>query len=260
MIHVSVKQYIVGLVIVTAGIAAGLCMLSGTVQWFGAQQAGAATGWDMRIGEATAFYTISAVYPYESLDRAGAMKGMVEVAVEERRSDWREGGEMYENERQLAAAYPDRPLMRYEQVIQYEKYEAQARRSVSYVFERYEYTGGAHGGTSLSTFTFDDSGAVALSDIISLAEENDAALTRLLVEKLRASLGDATDERMLMQGLGLDPLQGSEYDLRRNFEHFYVTDQGVTFIMDQYQVAPYAAGMPEATFTWAELAPFLKAR
>jgi hypothetical protein len=37
-----------------------------------------------------------------------------------------------------------------------------------------------------------------------------------------------------------------------------ILDEGISFIFGQYDVAPYVAGMPEVTLSWAELKQFLR--
>lgn len=75
------------------------------------------------------------------------------------------------------------------------------------------------------------------------------------------------NEQMLPEGLGLayikadgsfDKTKSDGFDFISNFENFVILDEGIKFIFSQYQVAPYAAGMPEVVVGWDELKPYLK--
>lgn len=214
------------------------------------------------------FYTIEAAYPREPLDTAHAMEAFVRAKVAQVQEEWKIGGTLHQAEQQVAADFPDRPAMRYQFVVAYDRYASPKLGTVSYVFQLYQYTGGAHGGTVLQTFIFGPRGAIGLEDVLAISDGGDIELSRLLREKLAATLGDYGDARMLDEGLGLAFLrEDGSFDpeacgcdgffFGSNFQHLIVKDEGLTFVMDEYQVAPYAAGHPEATMSWAELAPFL---
>lgn len=220
------------------------------------------------IATSTDFYSIDAAYPQEPRDTAGAMKQYVSQLVAQREADWKDGSEVWKAEQDIAKQFPDRPAMQYQMMITYRTEHAPALDIVSYIFEHYEFTGGAHGGTDLATFAFGPHGPLAIDQIIDFDHGNDIALTRLLATKLAASLGEYANAGMMHDGLGLAYLRADDtfdaaacgcdgFFFPSNFQHFYITDTGITFIMGQYQVAPYVAGLPEASFTWAELAPYL---
>jgi len=230
---------------------------------------------DMRqIDIENSFYKIHASYPGETLDTKYIMRDYVEYIVMEKMEEWKVDGELYMAEQEINADFPDRKPVPYELNITYKKYEAPLKKTVTYVFMTYEFTGGAHGNTVTNTFTFgvDAQGkpkAISIQDILSFENGNDIALTRLLAEKLPAVLGEYAQKDMIENGLGLTYLKpdGKTFDAEKchcdgffygsNLQNFIVRDDGLTFILGQYQVAPYVSGMPEVKFTWKELESFL---
>ena len=102
---------------------------------------------------------------------------------------------------------------------------------LSFRAEEYEYTGGAHGFTSVTVGTFDRKTGrrLKVADVIPDAKRKDALarLRALVVEKLG----------------GEDQLQ-SEVTLTENF---FIAADGVHFVFNEYEIACYAAGMVEVT-------------
>ncbi len=228
-----------------------------------------ATTTDIIVNESTDFYTIKAEIPSEPLDTKKIMQSDMMNIINAKREEWKTGGALYLEEQNIKAKYPDRPYIKYELNIQYDKFESKEKGMVTYVFKNYEFTGGAHGGTGLSMYTFGPNGQVAIDDIIDFKTKkgNALALTLILRDRLKASLGELYNEEMLDGGLGLqfvdkkakpeDVILGA-FNFKTNFEHFVVLDEGIRFIFGQYQVAPYAAGMPDVMLKWEELGPYLK--
>lgn len=222
------------------------------------------------LSDETEFYTISARYPVDSRDRKNEVEHYVKYIVSEKQKEWSVGGEAYNEERKLASLFPDRPIIKYELAIDFKTVSSQKIGTTSYVLEAYSFTGGAHGGTNLATFTFGREGRIAVEDILNFNDTgNDIVLTRLLKTNVLEVLGEYAEESMVDTGLGLAYLKadGVTLDLTKcqcdgfffpsNFQNFTVTDEGLVVIMNQYQVAPYAMGMPEILMRWASLAPFM---
>jgi hypothetical protein len=225
---------------------------------------------DVTINDTNAFYKIKAVYPNEPKDTKNVMKDFVTNIVNKEKEDWKIGGEAYNSEKKVASDFPDRPLMQYELNIQYKKFTSTKFDTVSYVFQNYEFTGGAHGNTALTTFTFGVNGLTNIEDILDLSSNNnDIKLTKIVEKKLETILGQNLNQDMLDGGLGLSYLskdgtfdsvkcQCDGFLFPSNFQRFKITDEGIVFIFEQYQVAPYAVGQPEVLMSWKELEPFMK--
>lgn len=102
----------------------------------------------------------------------------------------------------------------------------------NYIFTIATYTGGAHGLQATRTFSFDQYGApIALSDLFS---STDAGLktiaTFVQAELIKKNVADAAT------------IKDGAAPTKENYQNFFVTDAGVSFIFDPYQVAPYSAG------------------
>ena len=100
----------------------------------------------------------------------------------------------------------------------------------------YSYTGGAHGGSAIHGFNFDriDGHQLTLDDalhLIGLSLDDAAAQAK---DQLTARLGDA----LFADGALPKP---------ENYQTFVVGADSVTFIFQEYQVAPYAAGPQEVS-------------
>ncbi len=224
---------------------------------------------EKKVTDNNEFYEISAKYPVDSRDTAKDVETFVLYKVKEKQQDWKIGGEIYNEEKAITKLYPDRAKMVYIYDISYTAYES--RGTVSYVFTTYEFTGGAHGNSVVNTFTFNDEGKVEIEDILNLSENNnDIKLSRILAKEIERSQGDMFIEDMMMDGLGLAYLKADGVTLDKekcncdgfffgsNFQNFYLTDEGITFLFNQYQVAPGASGIVKATLDWETLKPYLK--
>lgn len=114
------------------------------------------------------------------------------------------------------------------------------------------YTGGAHGMNYTEYMVFDTlSGRrLGISDIFVQGFEK--RLNELVDARFRSMKGLSKTDR-------LDGEQGSLFDnvIRFN-QNFALTDKGVTFFYNQYEIAAYAFGSTELQLTYGELADILK--
>lgn len=129
-------------------------------------------------------------------------------------------------------------------------------RIVTYTFNIYADTLGAHPNTNFRTFTFDtQTGAqLALADLflpssqylerLSIRARNE--LARSIHERTR---GTEINERMLSDGTQPIP---------DNFQWFRIDGTSLVLIFPPYQVGPYALGTLEASIPLAQLSEALK--
>jgi hypothetical protein len=108
--------------------------------------------------------------------------------------------------------------------------------TVTYYVETYMFTGGAHGSTVISTFTYGpDNKLISLKDLYAtpdaLTKISNAARTYL-----KAKLGD---------NASVDEIDSGTTPTDDNFGVWYITDAGITFVFGQYQVGPYVIGIQE---------------
>ncbi|WP_226000418.1 PdaC/SigV domain-containing protein [Paenibacillus sp. BJ-4] len=113
---------------------------------------------------------------------------------------------------------------------------------LSVIMQDYSYTGGAHGMTARKgcTFSLADGKLLQLSDVLKANPQYKQFLNNDLKKK-----NDA-----LQAGEGFGKFKELAAD-----QNFYVTNSGVTVVFDLYDYAPYAYGIPEFTYSFAQLLP-----
>lgn len=221
------------------------------------------------INDTTDFYEISVKYPVLPADKNGDIEKYVKNVVSELKEDWKVGGEIYNIEKEISREFPDRASIKYSLNIDYKAYTSVKDNMSSCALYKYEYTGGANGNESVITFTFNDRGdTLDITDILDLNNNNDIRISRLIAEK---ALNDRVkyDETMLMQGLGLSFLKDDGvtidyskcncdgFTFRSNLRNFVLTNDGIIFLFNKYQIAAGFIGIPEIKLTWEELKPYL---
>ena len=116
---------------------------------------------------------------------------------------------------------------------------------LSYTVTKYTYTGGAHGTTSVIALNIDmKTGAAVTEEEMFKAGYSDR-LSGLLTGRLPESLENPADTSMLF-----------EKNIRPN-GNFTVSDSGVTYIYNQYEIGPYVMGTIKVTVPWNELEDLL---
>lgn len=122
---------------------------------------------------------------------------------------------------------------------------------MSYGMEQYVYTGGAHGINNRFYFNY------CLSSGKQLAETDlfVADYTESLMQILREQLVAQTDELEQME-----ELYNSAYYVDKIVpnNNFYLSQEGITYVFNPYEIAPYAYGSTEIFIPKAEVASLLK--
>ena len=126
---------------------------------------------------------------------------------------------------------------------------------ITYTTEDYEYLGGAHGSTTLSGTTFRKTDGRRLGYEMLRNTESDAfhALLRDGVKEYfgkQGMNGDLKDVLMGVDNVDYMPLPVTVPCL---------TDKGMMFVYQQYEIAPYAAGMPSFVIPFEKIKPYLTA-
>ena len=100
-----------------------------------------------------------------------------------------------------------------------------------------QYTGGAHPLTLVSGLNYNRVTGEQLlqSDAFVMIGKTVSEVSAIATTELKATLG----EGMFLEGADTNP---------ENFSSFVISDDKVTFIFQQYQVAAYAAGVQEVSF------------
>lgn len=123
--------------------------------------------------------------------------------------------------------------------------------------QHYEYLGGPHGSTVVSGCTFSKADGRLLG--WSLLKDTDTpAFQQLIRGGIRQYFENATNgpvsDEQLDEWLML-PTDAKQIPLPAVAP--YLTVDGVAFIYQQYEIAPYAAGLPSFTVSRADMRPFL---
>lgn len=222
------------------------------------------------LADSTSFYSISVEYPEENLDKEQIMKAFVLDSYNAKKEEWKAGGPVYEEERKITNAFPDRANVRYSYDMEFERFSADSLRVISYLFTTYEYTGGANANTRVNSYCFNGNNRrVVIEDILDFSGHRDIKLSRLLAER---ALSDTTlfFKDFVETGLGLSYLKPDGVTLDKNkcqcdgyfhgsnFQNFVVGNRGITFYFNKYAIAPGAAGITRITLSWEDLRPYLK--
>lgn len=113
---------------------------------------------------------------------------------------------------------------------------ATSSKTVSYILETYEFTGGAHGGTTINTFTYDLSTGKLVTIENVFTPSYLSVVAPMAKTYFTSSLGDNSQPSMIEDGTSATTT---------NYSSWYLTDKTVVFIFGQYQVGPYVIGIQE---------------
>lgn len=123
---------------------------------------------------------------------------------------------------------------------------ATSTNTVTYIVEVYKFTGGAHGGTDVGTFTYDKDGKfVSLSDV--MQGDYLKTISELSRKHFYDILGDVADKT------GTDPIMD-------NYKAWYLTDKDIVFIFGQYSVGPYVFGIQEFSIPKSSISNFISTK
>lgn len=114
--------------------------------------------------------------------------------------------------------------------------------TLSLYFDRYEYTGGAHGMTVRYSDTWDvkEARRIELAEIFpGYRSEINGIITADIAEQIEAGSGSYFDDY--------------EKNLEEYFnpENFYLNGGGLVVYFQLYEIAPYASGIPEFTIPYS---------
>lgn len=129
--------------------------------------------------------------------------------------------------------------------------------TVSYAFDIFEDTLGAHPNTFYQTFTFDTgTGAqLGLNDIF--ADENYLSeLSTIANQKLPAILADR--EQIDVGEVDTDYIAQGAAPKAENYQDWYISGSSLVIVFPPYQVGPYALGTIEMPIPLSSISTFLK--
>jgi len=215
-------------------------------------EAAAKTG-GKQVIDSTANYIIKVNYPEEPQDKELVMKKWVDLKLSDKKLEWK-----------------NLTTPRNEYQINYNVVSSDSSKTVSYVMNEYENTGGASGNQKVTSFTFRNNQLLDIQKILNFAGNNDIKLTRLLAEK--ASKDTVTfSPYMYNESFGLNFLQKDGVTLDKakckcdgfffgsNLQCYVIRNEGIGFVFGKYVVGPGSSQTPEILLDWKTLEPFLQA-
>ncbi len=116
--------------------------------------------------------------------------------------------------------------------------EVALERYVSVVLQQYYYAGGAHGMTFNKTIVY-DSQTDEFKNINDIINQNQSDLIDLVKDKLKKKIGDGNFVDEGIEGI-------------ENLNKFVLTNKGVKFIFNPYEVAAYMHGSVSITVNYNE--------
>lgn len=130
----------------------------------------------------------------------------------------------------------------------------QTDKLLTYSFTEYSYTGGAHGGTSFIQQTFDKADGKALTAGEIFEQSKIAEVIQLVKQGLAEQYfsDELKDGTTLADLLLIDP---DTLALPAQSPSF--VKDGIDFVYQQYEIAPYAAGMPACVIPYSVIKPYL---
>ena len=121
----------------------------------------------------------------------------------------------------------------------------------SYAMDVYEYTGGAHGNRYLLIQNYDLETGDMVNEQDLFSDDYYEPLKTLLLNALIAQTDNAESKRDLRR------MGYSVADVVPN-ENFYVTQEGITYVYNPYEIAPYAMGCIEIFLPWETVRPLIR--
>lgn len=121
-----------------------------------------------------------------------------------------------------------------------------SRHLQTYTATYNEYTGGAHGMYGLGVDVYDLTTGEVVTEEALFREGYEDGVTGLLAASLEKYLADNDEDPEMMYG---EPVPNG---------NFGVSEEGVTWTFNPYEIAPYAVGVVELTVSWAALKPYLR--
>lgn len=121
-----------------------------------------------------------------------------------------------------------------------------SRHLQTYTGSDYEYTGGAHGYTGIGHEVFDMTTGEIVTEEDLFAEGYEENVAELLAASLEEYLADNEE----------DP--ESMFSLPEPNGNFAVSEEGITWTYNPYEIAPYSMGIFDLLVSWDDLKPYLK--
>ncbi len=178
---------------------------------------------------------------YDSLSPKEALNKFLENYTQEYREI---GNDYYEDLGNLEGDNP--PSWYWYQLQKRNEILFEDENILSYSVQHADYTGGAHGSLNVLFYTID------LNELTTITEEDifkanyHQFLTDKIIEKLMEKYALDTPEQLLNEGF---------FDINEIApnNNFWINSQGVHYVYNQYEIAPYSMGPIEVTIPYKDL-------
>lgn len=122
---------------------------------------------------------------------------------------------------------------------------------VSMKISQYAFNGGANGAASIQSGTYDLRNARPVTVDLLFADGSEDPVNQLLLKALMSDFGVDAVEALADKGVYF-------YEEAKMGENFYLSDEGVTFFFNPYDIAAHFVGPIELTLPYSDLSGYLK--
>jgi len=126
---------------------------------------------------------------------------------------------------------------------------SKTKKTFSYQIDRYMYMGGAHGLHTTHYYVYCLATGKQLTEDLLFCSGYKDKLQQLLISTLMEQLELADEDELIGMNFQLQ-------DILPN-NNFYLTDQGLNYVYNVYEIAPYVMGQTEISLSWEKLQPLL---
>jgi hypothetical protein len=125
-----------------------------------------------------------------------------------------------------------------------------------YGIERYVYMGGAHGLETRNYYNFDLKTGKLISETDLFVDNYKELLSDLIKKRIVEESKESEDNEPILD------LENTDYwtDSIKPNGNFYITDEGINYVFNPYEIAPYALGETEVTLPFDRLKGIFKAQ
>ena len=127
----------------------------------------------------------------------------------------------------------------------------------AYAIERYVYMGGAHGMETKNFYNFDLKTGKIITEKDLFKDNFESELAKLMKVRIIEESKEYKDEK---NSEPITDLEDTDFwtDSIKSNGNFYITDEGINYVFNPYEIAPYYMGQTEVTLPFSRLKSLLK--
>jgi hypothetical protein len=131
------------------------------------------------------------------------------------------------------------------------------KKIYAYGIERYVYMGGAHGLETRNYFNFDLKTGKTITEKDLFKNNYIAELSELIKKRIVEESKEIKEEKDTEPILTLEDTDFWTDSIKPN-GNFYITDEGINYVFNPYEIAPYYMGQTEVSLPYNRLTSLLK--